>query len=134
MQNNSSDRIVFYDTDCVLCTKTVRFLLHKDGRSQLKFAPLAGSTSKSLNIQDVFSTEGSVVFYDKGKVYFQSTAALQIISQLPFPWRILFIFIVIPKWMRDPVYQWIARNRYKWFGRTNSCEIFETQYADRILE
>jgi predicted DCC family thiol-disulfide oxidoreductase YuxK len=118
----------------VLCTKTIRFLLHTDRRAQLKFASLAGSTAKQLKIQAISSTEGSVVFYNKGTIYFKSTAALQIFRQLPLPWSLLFIFIAIPPFLRNAVYQWIALNRYKWFGKTNSCELFETKYAGRILE
>ncbi len=118
----------------MLCSKTVRFLVKADRKSKLKFAPLSGYTSKQLNIHDFVSGEGSVVFYNKGKVHLQSNAALQIIRQLPFPWRLLFIFFIIPQFIRNAVYEWVARNRYKWFGKTNSCEIFETKYGDRILE
>lgn len=133
-QNISNDRIVFYDSDCVLCTKTVRFLLHIDRRKQLKFASLAGSTAKNFKIQDIGSREGSVVFYNKGTIYFKSTAVLQIFKQMPLPWSLLFICIVIPPFIRNAVYTWVAGNRHKWFGKTNSCEIFETKYAGRILE
>ncbi len=132
--NNSNDRIVFYDSDCVLCSRTVRFLLQIDQRTQLKFAPLSGSTSKYLNIHDKSASARSVVFFNKGKFYFESTAALQIIRQLPYPWRLLFILIVFPPFIRNTVYKWIARNRYKWFGKTNNCDILQQQYEGRILE
>lgn len=133
-QNSSHDRIVFYDSVCVLCSRTVHFLLKADRKGKLKFAPLSGYTSKQLNIHDFVSGEGSVVFYNKGKVHLQSYAVLQILRQLPLPWSLLFIFIVIPPFIRNAIYAGVARNRYKWFGKTNSCEIFETKYGDRILE
>jgi predicted DCC family thiol-disulfide oxidoreductase YuxK len=133
-QNITEDRIVFYDSDCMLCSKTIRFLLKVDRQNKLKFASLGGSTSKLLNIQDLVSGEGSVVFYNKGKVHLQSNAALQITRQLPFPWRILFIFIAIPPCLRNAIYRWVANNRYEWFGKTNNCELVEQQFAERILD
>ncbi len=133
-QNITNDRIVLYDSDCVLCTRTIRFLLKIDRKNKLKFASLSSSTSKLLNLLESAKAPTSVVFYDKGKKYYESTAALQIIRQMPFPWKLLYIFIIIPSSIRDTFYQWVARNRYKWFGKTNSCDLNQTEYAGKILD
>jgi predicted DCC family thiol-disulfide oxidoreductase YuxK len=128
------NRIVFYDGDCVLCSKTVIFLLKADKKKRLRFAPLSGSISKSLSIAKADKQESSVVFYNNGNLYYKSTAVLKIAEQLPFPWLLFSIFFLIPTFIRDYIYRVIARNRYKWFGKNTSCFLKHPNYGDRFLD
>jgi predicted DCC family thiol-disulfide oxidoreductase YuxK len=134
MQNVSNHRIVFYDGACVLCNRTVSFLIKADRDQKLKFAPLEGVTSKILNINGSTDREPSVVFYNNGRLYYKSTAILNIIQELSFPWHLLLVFRIVPTSIRDYIYRVIGKNRYKWFGRTASCNLYESKYKGRFLD
>ena len=125
---------MFYDGDCVLCSKTVIFLLKVDQKQRLKFAPLGGITSQSLLIDQAPSSEATVVYYKEGKLFYRSTAVLKITQQLPFPWSILSIFLLIPSFIRDYFYRIIGRNRYKWFGKNETCFVKHIKYDGRFLD
>lgn len=134
MQDYTNHRIVFYDGECVLCNRTVSFLIKADRYQKIKFAPLGGSTAKILNINSAADGDSSVVYYNKGLIYYRSTAILNIIQQLPFPWQSLFIFRIVPTFIRDYVYNIIGKNRYKWFGKIASCSLYETKNQERYLD
>lgn len=134
MQNVSKHRIVFYDGACVLCNRTVNFLIKADRNQKLKFAPLGGTTAKSLNFNEFVDGAASVVFYNKGNIYYRSTAILNIIKDLPFPWNLLYIFWIVPTSLRDYFYRIVGKNRYKWFGRTASCLLYDAKYKGRFLD
>jgi predicted DCC family thiol-disulfide oxidoreductase YuxK len=134
IHNFSDHRIVFYDGECALCNRTVTFLIKADRNQKLKFAPLDGVTAKHLNINDASEGEASVVFYNNGIVYYRSTAILNIINQLPFPWKLFYVFKIVPTFIRDFCYRTIGRNRYNWFGKAKSCIINESKYKGRLLD
>lgn len=134
MQNLSNLRIVFYDGECVLCNRTVSFLIKADRNQKLKFAPLEGVTAKKLNLNGSADGESSVVFYKNEKLYYRSTAILNIIQELPFPWNLLTIFWIVPAFIRDYCYRIIGKNRYRWFGKTTSCILYEPKYKERFLD
>ena len=125
---------MFYDGDCVLCSKTVIFLLKFDQKQRLKFAPLGGITSQSLLIDQAPSSEATVVYYKEGKLFYRSTAVLKIAQQLPFPWPILSIFLLIPSFIRDYIYRIIGKNRYNWFGKNATCFVKHDNYDGRFLD
>lgn len=113
--------IVFYDGDCLLCSKTITFLLSKDIKHQLLFSALTGETySKIKNTIDL-TQKNTVVLFKDNSFYSKSTAILQIMKVLPYPWKLLYGFIIIPKIFRDFIYDIIAINRYRWFGKTEYC-------------
>lgn len=124
---------MFYDGDCVLCSKTVIFLLKVDLKKRLKFAPLAGNTSQSLSISQAQDNIASVIYYEEGKLFYSSTAVLKIAQQLPFPWLLFSIFLLIPAFIRDYIYRIISTNRFKWFGKNETCFVMQPNYEDRFL-
>ncbi len=134
MQNFSNHRIVFYDGECTLCNRTVRFLIKADRSQKLKFAPLGGITAKILNITEFEDGDASVVFYNNEKVYYKSTAILNIIRELPFPWKLFHVFKIVPTFIRDYCYKVIGKNRYNWFGKAKSCIMNESKYKRRLLD
>lgn len=91
-----------------------------DKKGVLKFAPLNGSTAGRFLPG---SKEDSIVFVSNGQVYTKSTAALRIAKSLTFPYALLFGLMIFPRPLRDVVYKWVARNRYKWFGMSDLCRL-----------
>lgn len=115
--------IILYDSSCNLCQKSVRFVKRYDKRQRFSFMPF-GSNDAGLIVSRYGVNrqyKESVVFVLKGKVYTKSTAALLICWHLSGFWPILSIFLLIPTPIRDFFYDIIARNRYRWFGKCESC-------------
>ncbi|MGM8214271.1 thiol-disulfide oxidoreductase DCC family protein [Bacillaceae bacterium W0354] len=113
-----SMNIVLFDGVCNLCNNVVQFLINRDPKDQFRFASLQSDIAEELlqkHNQEV--SLNSFVLIKNDKVYTKSTAALHICKNLPGWWKCLFIFIIIPKFIRDPLYNLIANNRYKWFGK-----------------
>ncbi len=133
--------IVFYDGICVLCSRTIRFLSKRDKKRLLTFATLQGDTARAIlqnNQPDTRHSEWSVVFVrnaggSKEEVFFRSTAILMIFDTLGGAWRMVSWLKVIPLAIRDSVYRWLARNRYKWFGQYNQCPVPEPEWRDRFM-
>lgn len=130
----TNDNIVFFDGACSLCSRTVTFLINADNNQQLKFAPLDGVTSALLEIPIADEGTATVVFYQKGKLYFRSSAVLKIIKLLPFPWRLLGVFSLVPNFIRDYIYRIIGRNRYRWFGKNTKCILYQPRYEGQLLD
>lgn len=115
--------IVLYDSSCNLCLKSVRFIKRYDRRFRFSFIPFgsneAGPITGYYGIDKHYKE--SVVLVLKGKVYTKSTAALLIFKYLSGFWSILSILLIIPIPIRDFIYDVIARNRYRWFGKCDRC-------------
>jgi len=103
---------ILYDGYCNLCSRTVKRVIRNDPSSRFSFEPLP---------QEVEAE--SVVLLTGGRRYEKSTAALRIALGLRFPWPLLGIFFLVPRFLRDPVYAWVARNRKRWFGTRDTCYI-----------
>ena len=105
--------IIRYDGYCQLCSATVRWVIRRDRKKRFSFRPL----------EDGASDSDTVLLEEDGKLYERSTAVLRIASGLPFPWPLLGVFFLIPRRIRDALYDWVARNRKKWFGTRSTCYI-----------
>ena len=116
-----SQNIVFFDGVCNLCSVVVQWLIKHDKKNVLFFAPLQGSTAKELVPSSDIVKVDSIVFFYQGKIYHKSTAVLKIISLLSFPYSLGFLLFVLPRFVRDFVYDWVAKNRYHWFGKKAAC-------------
>ena len=130
----SQKAIIFFDDDCLLCNKTVLFLLKRDIHKTLQFAPIGGDTFKGLNLETNPANKNTVIFFKNGEISLRSTAILKTLYQLPFPWKLATIFIIVPKSIRDFFYRYVAKNRIKFFGKNNMCITNESAYADSILK
>ena len=121
--NEGSDSILFFDSDCILCQRSVRFFFEADKKARLRFAGLDSQTAKSLAIpiERVGGVPQSLVFYRKGKIFQKSTAVFEALRVLGFPWSLAVAFKSIPRVIRDTVYDWVSRHRFDWFGRSNEC-------------
>jgi predicted DCC family thiol-disulfide oxidoreductase YuxK len=128
------DRIIFFDGYCILCNRTVDFLIKHDRKKLLKFASLQSATAENL-IQNQHNLHGleTVVFYNQGKIYNKSDAALKIAEYLGFPYNILKLGYLVPLPFRNSIYDYIARNRFRWFGKRNSCRMPDEKTKDRLI-
>ena len=129
----SNAPVILFDGICNLCNNSVQFILKYEKEETFKFAPLQSDVAKKIlaPFQQQAITD-SVLLIENGKLYQQSTAALRIAKRLKYFW-VLFPLIYIPKWIRDPVYDWIARNRYRWFGTRESCMMPDENQKKRFL-
>jgi predicted DCC family thiol-disulfide oxidoreductase YuxK len=130
--NAEPHNIIFFDGVCNLCNYWVNFTIRRDPAKTFWFAPLQGETAKRY-FDDPAKQVDSIVLLEEGKMYFRSTAALRITRNLRRGWPLLYGFIIVPRFIRDAVYKWIARNRYKWFGKKEECMIPGPSVQDRFL-
>ncbi|SOD11171.1 thiol-disulfide oxidoreductase DCC family protein [Pedobacter xixiisoli] len=132
----NTDVVIFFDGVCNLCNGAVQFVIKRDKQNYFKFAALqsdfAYKTLKKFTLQ--VKQGNSFVLLENGKVYEQSTAALKVARKLGGLWPILYIFIVIPPFLRNAIYRFIARNRYKWFGKQESCWVPTPALRSRFLD
>jgi predicted DCC family thiol-disulfide oxidoreductase YuxK len=120
---NTENPIVLFDGDCPFCSLLVKFIIFRDHEAVFKFASISSSTSKKLAEKYGLDLEkiNSLVLIENGKIYTHSTATLRICRRLKgWHWKILYVFILVPQFLRDFVYKIIARNRYKLF-KEQSC-------------
>lgn len=116
--------IILFDGVCNLCNGAVDFLIRKDCKRQFRFVAL--QSEGGILISQKFNVPAdcdSVILIYEGGIYYESDAALKIAALLHFPWNVAKVFKLFPKTFRDKVYKWVARNRYKWFGKRNTCRI-----------
>ena len=128
------NRILLFDGVCNFCNSSIQFIIRHDPKGIFKYAALQSDYAKKL-VGDRSSPEPeSVILYEDGKVYDRTTAALKIARHLNGLWPLLYIFIVIPAFLRDPIYKLIAKNRYKWFGKQEACMVPSKEIRDRFLD
>jgi predicted DCC family thiol-disulfide oxidoreductase YuxK len=128
------DKIILFDGICNLCNRSVRFIMRHDRSATFKFASLQSEVGqKLLNQHPHLAHENSVILIADNRVFSQSTAALKIARQLDGGWKLLYAFILIPAPIRDFIYNIIARNRYRWFGKRDVCSL-PTQDQSRRME
>ena len=128
-------KIIFYDGLCAMCNRFIRILITLDKKEKFLLAPLQGKNGKIL--QKKFSKElkgiDSVIFYNK-KVYTKSSAVINILSELGGIYKLAYIFNIIPSFISDSRYDYIARNRFQWFGKLDKCPMPEKKNISRFLD
>lgn len=127
--------IVLFDGVCNLCNGLVKFIIRHDTSGKIKFAPLQSDIATELisgRVGGFFDADGIV--YISGERYFnRSTAILHILKDMGKAWKAFYGFIIIPRFMRDALYNIVARNRYYIFGKRNSCMVPTPDIRDRFL-
>jgi len=135
MNEQKENPILFFDDYCTLCSGAVNFILKKEKGSYYNFASFHSKKAKII-LPEEFLTEptASIVVFDNSRFYIQSEATLQIARHLRFPWNTLLLFKIFPIKLRDTIYEWVARNRYNWFGKRKSCLLPDPKYKKRFME
>jgi len=127
--------VILFDGVCNLCTGSVQFILKRDKEKRFLFASLQSRYGQDLLRQFNLPTDtfNSFILYQDGKVLTRSAAALEMFQQLK-GWKWVKIFRIVPKFIRDAVYNLIAKNRYKWFGQKNECWLPTPDLKGRFLD
>jgi predicted DCC family thiol-disulfide oxidoreductase YuxK len=127
--------IIVFDAMCVLCTANARLVLRHDRQKKFRLASMQNETGAALYRRFGMdpADPDSLIIVDGGKLLRDSDAVMAIYHELGWPWRLLSLFRIIPQPVRDPVYRWVARNRYRLFGQRDSCWLPTPEQADRIL-
>ncbi|WP_378998754.1 thiol-disulfide oxidoreductase DCC family protein [Metabacillus niabensis] len=127
--------IILFDGVCHFCNQAVQFIIRHDKKEQTVFAALQSPIGQKLLLQYELPTDefDSFIFIHNGKVYQKSQAALQLCLLFGGGWRLLYLFIIIPRPIRDAIYHYIAKNRYKWFGKADQCMLPTAKVRRRFL-
>lgn len=125
--------IILFDGECNFCDSSVQFIIKRDPLAKFNFAALSSPTGTEITSRFQLNDVDSIVFVREDKCYTKSTAALKIAKELKSPLKLMYVFIIVPKPLRDLVYDFIARNRYKWFGRKEVCHIPSKEDRQRFL-
>jgi len=124
--------IVFFDGVCNLCNVSVDFLIRHDKHHVLFFAPLQGETAQQMLSSEAREFD-SFIYWRNGRTLLESTAAIRVVADLGFWWKWALIFFIIPPFLRNPIYRWIARNRYSWFGKKSICRLPSESEKQKFL-
>jgi predicted DCC family thiol-disulfide oxidoreductase YuxK len=129
--------ILLFDGVCNLCNRTVQFVIDRDPAGVVRFAPLQSDAARRvLAARGRAAPEGeldSVLLVEGARVYERSDAALRVARRLRGGWPLLYAFIVVPRSARDLVYRFVAKHRYRWFGRTEACRVPTPEVRARFL-
>jgi len=139
MQNGISELpdgkgLILFDGYCNLCNGAVQFIIKRDPKEHFRFSSLTWPPAQDLLSKNPeFKDVDSILLYEEGKLYQKSTAALKIAGRLKGAWPLFKVFTIIPRFLRDPIYDFIARNRYRWFGKKDTCMMPEKKVGHLFL-
>lgn len=136
LKDNNETNILLFDGVCNLCSKTVRFIIKKDPKAKFRFASVQSQSGQLLLTQlglplDTFN---SLIYIRDKRFYLKSTAVLKVLKELRGGWRLMYCLILLPQFIRDFVYDFVAKRRYFIFGKSETCWIPSQEYLDRFLE
>jgi predicted DCC family thiol-disulfide oxidoreductase YuxK len=136
MNNFENKSIILFDGVCNLCNASVNFVIRHDKKAQFLFASFQSDAAREILLH--FNLENlntdTVILVEDNKIYDKSAAALKIAKQLDGIFKAFSIFFIVPKFLRDRIYDFVAKNRYQWFGKRESCMIPSPELKNRFLE
>jgi len=120
---NATRKIILFDGVCNLCASSVQFVIARDPKRIFRYAALQSDFAQNLlhTLNQPKADIESVIFIDGDTVYYRSDAALRIAKHLSGAWPLMGVFFIFPRFIRDSVYNYIGKNRYRWFGKQESC-------------
>jgi predicted DCC family thiol-disulfide oxidoreductase YuxK len=128
--------LVLFDGACNLCNGFVQFVIARDPDGRFQFAALQSESAR--RVLEGHATPDplpdAIVLVEDGRVFTQSAAALRIARRLTFPWPLAAVFFAVPRPLRDWVYAFVAKRRYRWFGRQDTCMVPTPELRSRFLE
>lgn len=126
--------MLLFDGVCTLCNALVRFVIERDPAGRFQFAPLQSEAGRRLLDQAPQPPADSFVLVEDDRFFTGSTAALRVARGLRFPWPLAYGLVAVPRPVRNWVYEVIARNRYRWFGRCDVCMVSTPDLRSRFLD
>lgn len=137
LQNPGTEHpVVLFDGVCNLCNASVNFIIDNDPRKHFRFAALQSKAGRAILEKFNLSTThiDTLVLFDGEKIYTKSDATLHIVKRLKPPFPLLFSLVLVPPFVRDAAYMTIAKNRYRWFGKRESCRMPSQELKERFLD
>jgi|UniRef100_UPI00404AA717 predicted DCC family thiol-disulfide oxidoreductase YuxK len=136
-QLEHNKQLILFDGVCNLCNSSVQFVIKRDKNDRFRYAALQSEVGQEIidkfNI-DTSKTDSIILYSNEKGISYKSTAALKIASQLGFPTNILSVFLIVPAFIRNVVYDYIAKNRYKWYGKKDHCMIPTPELKSKFLQ
>lgn len=114
---------MFFDGVCGLCNKSVDMLLRLDDDEVLRFAPLQGDAAKVVLPAECRENLDTICYFDGERIFTRTRALLEIGRAVGGGLQLFYPLVIVPDWVRDAAYDWVARNRYRWFGKSESCRM-----------
>lgn len=127
--------IILFDAECILCSANAQFVLSQDRKKRFRLASMQGEVGSALYRRFGIDpgNPDSIIVVDGEHMLRDSDAVLSIYAGLGWPWKLLSVFRLVPRFIRDPLYLLLARNRYRLFGKRDSCWLPSPEYRDRLL-
>ncbi|MFT5847534.1 thiol-disulfide oxidoreductase DCC family protein [Psychroserpens sp.] len=129
-------QLILFDGVCNLCNTSIQYVIKHDKNNLFMFAPLESTIGQDIinkyNI-DTKNTDSIILYSEENGLFTKSTAALKIANHLGFPLNILSVFFIIPPFIRNWVYDFIAKNRYRWYGKQEACMIPTPELKSKFL-
>jgi len=129
-------QLILFDGVCNLCNNAINYVIKHGTQNVFMFAPLQGETGKQIIEKfkiDTSKIDSILLYSSEDKLSYKSTAALKIAWKLGFPRNLLAFFFIIPTFLRNWVYEFIAKNRYKWFGKKDACMLPTKELQAKFL-
>lgn len=132
----NNKQLVLFDGVCNLCNDSVTFIINNDKENVFVFASLQSTIGKTIIEEFKIDTSktDSILLYKNKKLHLKASAALLIASRLTFPYNTLSLFRIVPSFISNIVYDFIAKNRYKWFGKKEYCMVPKPHLKEKFLE
>ena len=136
MGGSAAEPVIVFDGVCALCSRWVRFLLRFDTRGRYRFAAMQGAQGRALLQAHGLDPEDptSFLLLDAGRAWTDTDAIIRVLTGLGGAWRLLGVLRWVPRSLRDHGYRALARNRYRWFGRHDTCFLPTPEQAVRFLD
>jgi predicted DCC family thiol-disulfide oxidoreductase YuxK len=135
-ERNSEPNLIVFDAECVFCSSFARFVLKHDRRGLFRFATAQSDTGQSLYVKHGLDNRRfttNLVFVD-GVLSTKLPAFAKVMSRLGWPWRVLAILVIIPPSLSEPLYDFIARNRFRWMGKRDACVLPSREMREKIID
>jgi predicted DCC family thiol-disulfide oxidoreductase YuxK len=128
--------IVVFDAQCLLCSGWVRFILRHDRDAVFRFASIQGAAGRQLLARQGLRVDGlqTLLLVDGDRVWQHTAAIFRVLHTLGWPWRLASLAWPVPAPLRDALYRWVARNRYRMFGRSDTCLVPPADRAQRFID
>ena len=133
---DTKQSIIFFDGVCNLCEGFIQWIIRRDSDGYFQFSSLQSDfahaffEAKKEDLGDL----NTVLLYHEGEFYKESDVSFEVIRRLGFPWVLLYPFRLLPRMIRDSIYRWVAKNRYRWFGKKEACMIPTPELQSRFLD
>lgn len=131
-----NQKVILFDGGCNLCSASVQFIIERDHENIFKFASLQSNFGQEILKKHHLPSADfdSFILLENNQIYQRSSAALKVAKQLSWPLKAMYVFIIVPSFIRNFVYNVIAKNRYKWFGKKTECWLPTPDLKDKFLD